>query len=169
MRHACAVCYAASVLIRVGSQGAQVRNNCVVRQGLLDELEVCLLAMGLPIAPPEPELVLLPASGPGVSGGGGLGLHRAKLQLKAEPRARAAAISGRRRRRDDDDADFEASAGEKELLEEDEGLEQGLGTLAGGALREEEGESCLDASKGKAKASKKPSVKSRLMKKLRIK
>ena len=55
------------------------------------------------------------------------------------------------------------------MLEEDEGSEQGLGTLAGGALQEEEGESLLDASKGKAKASKKPSVKSRLMKKLRIK
>ena len=125
--------------------------------------------MGLPIAPPEPEPVLLPASGPGVSGGGGQGLARGKSQPKAEPRARAAAISGRRRRCEDDDADFEASAGEKEVLEEDEGLEQGLGTLADGALQEEEGESLLDTSKGKAKASKKPSVKSRLMKKLRIK
>ena len=141
----------------------------MVRQGLLDELEVCLLAVGLPIAPPEPEPVLLPASGPGVSGGGGQGLPAAKSQLKAELQAPALAKVGRRTRRGDDDADFEAGAGEEELVEEDEGLDQGLGVLAVGALQEEEGESCLDASKGKAKARKKPSVKSRLMKKLRIK
>ncbi|KAK9832805.1 hypothetical protein WJX81_002707 [Elliptochloris bilobata] len=67
------------------------------------------------------------------------------------------------------DADFEASA--DEAGDEEEGLEEDLGTLAGGTLKEEEGESCLEASRGAkgGAAKKKPSVKSRLMKKLRIK
>jgi hypothetical protein len=103
---------------------------------------VCLLALGLPIAPPEADLPALPPAGAAGARRGALGA----LRSPAAGAEAGGAGAMRQRRRADEDADFAAGTS----TGEDEGEDEGLGTPAGGAPEEEEGDSCLEAAKSRS-------------------
>jgi hypothetical protein len=105
---------------------------------------VCLLALGLPIAPPEADLPVLPPAGAASARLGVLGATRPGRSPAAG--AEAGGANARRRRRADEDADFAAGTS----TGEDEGEDEGLGAPAGGAPEEEEGDSCLEAAKSRS-------------------